>query len=256
MDDNDMRDYLLNDILKQGHINQLSAESLPSHLQSYADLIREYKQSPSWKEYLETINPNASFSVVSSSDQIKALVKELFEKELREAASKNDLPKLNYCSQQGVSSEASDENKWSAIYYAIDEESYEAFKFLLDKRAKLDRLDTAGVSPIHYAVIKQDTRLTTALFTKHKLHDSSKKGQWRFVHRIIVDILLQNKINKIEALTHDGFTALLAAVYFEHTELAEHLITTYKATPHAITTKKFSVAHLAASNNNLELLKK
>lgn len=80
MDDNDMRDYLLNDILKQGHINQLSAESLPSHLQSYADLIREYKQSPSWKEYLETINPNASFSVVSSSDQIKALVKELFEK--------------------------------------------------------------------------------------------------------------------------------------------------------------------------------
>lgn len=262
MDDGNMRSYLLNNIIAQGHIDRLNAEGLPTQLQHYSDLVREYKQSSRWQEYLETINPNALTPAASSPDQGIVLMTALLEKELHTAASKNDTPKLHYCIQQGANIDASDKKEWSAIYYAIDAESYETFNALLEKNAKLKRFDHAEATPVHYAVISQDIRFTNALMAKQKLIDHSKQGNWKLLHlaavqnnRMRIDILLQNKINSIEESNQDGFTALLAAVCFEHTDLVKHLVKTYKANIHAVTKKKFSVTHLATINNNIELLK-
>jgi ankyrin repeat protein len=276
VDDSAMRKYLEEDVIEKGHIDQLSAEILPpalSRRRGLKILLREFQQSPRWKAYLATISPNhRPASPTAPIDQGKTLVKGLFERELREAARVNDLAKLSYCVQQGINIEVSDTRKWSAIYYAVEGGGYATFEFLLDKldkldeldkKARLDRLDSAGVSALHYMANNLDPRFANALVTRGKWGAKINRGKWSLLqlaaiqnNPIVIDALVKNRISKINAANQLGFTALLAAVYFDHADLAEHLVTVHKADVLATTKKKFSVVHLTTINNNLALLQK
>lgn len=199
LEDPAMNYYLLQTIASgQG----LDETALPSALQFYRDNLKEFKTSPQWKSYLEQLNPQRQ---ASTSSEISAIsyqkgLRQIFTAELREAAARNDLPKLKYLCASNIDVDSKDEKGWSATFYAVAENSFAALQELKDRGAKLDSLDNTGGMLIHYASIQEESSSS------------------------LLNVLLQADGQLINKRNNKGFTPLYFAVIMGNEALVKKLL--------------------------------
>ncbi len=260
-----MQDYLVQEIVDKKRIVALDETVLPVPLQKHKNAIKTFKKSPRWTDYLKKLEIQPAASVVSINQDYVTTLMQIFDSELREAAGKNDLIKLEYCLKIQLDSNSEDERGWNSAFYAVEgDASEEVFKILQKKGVLFNHADHTGGTPIHYAAFL--SRQSSFIFLKSQsdsdFHVENNEGFNPFqlaivrnAHPTIIKEFL-DKAAKLGISGVHGWSPFLLAASFRHKDLVHQLGTQYKDKVNIdeVNKRGLSALILATLNNDSGML--
>ncbi|WP_282609464.1 ankyrin repeat domain-containing protein [Pelagibius sp. Alg239-R121] len=201
---------------------------VPDHM-GIAERIEEIQSGRSKKTKVVEATPEVDSSEAARA-RLKTLGIEISERSLLRAVEARNLEITGLLIDAGISPDAQNVNKQTALLTAAINGDEATTKLLLERGADVNKPNSLGRSPLIAAAWNGDTRLISVLLAGGAEIEKTSEEGWNALmyaawngHRATVSALLE-KGGRVDAINSQGWTALMNAAWNGHSATVQVLL--------------------------------